>query len=429
MPDVSSSHLPLSLAPAVLTVLAGLIASPRLAVAQPAIPAAANVPGVSAALSASPPYTCVTNFYVDAVAGNDANPGTRAAPWKTLQNADNWGKNVPAAGECVNVLPGTYTLTKTLVLHTGGARAAANGYIVYRSTEPRGAHLIASADFAKMADLIQLWSAYIIIDGFEVDGDRSITSGHGIDGCAGGGGPSNIAHHFIAINNVIHDMGGSGLSSCSADFILWRNNVVYNTSSTSRYQVSGINVWQPKALAPGSYTPTAWDNVPFGIQISYNVVHDNAEGPAVTDSHTDGNGIIIDVTFGSSKCPTCGTPYPGNILVLGNVAYRNGGGGIHLFLSQNVTVANNTVYDNHLDRGEPCHRTRRTERSRQPEHHLDQQYRDCGAGFGRAFEQPANRESAARERVRREWRHMDEECGVWRGNSDGSGDRGRVAQG
>ena len=42
--------------------LAGLIASPRLAVAQPAIPEAANVPGVSAALSASPPYTCVTNF-------------------------------------------------------------------------------------------------------------------------------------------------------------------------------------------------------------------------------------------------------------------------------------------------------------------------------------------------------------------------------
>ena len=79
--------------------LAGLIASSRLAVAQPAIPEAANVPGVNAALSASPPYSCVTNFYVDGMAGNDANPGTRAAPWKNLQNADNWGKNVPAAGE------------------------------------------------------------------------------------------------------------------------------------------------------------------------------------------------------------------------------------------------------------------------------------------------------------------------------------------
>jgi parallel beta-helix repeat protein len=344
----------MSLGLLLLVVLAGLIASPRCAAAPPAIPEAANVPGVSAALSASPPYTCVTNFYVDGVNGNDAASGTLAAPWKTIQNADNWSNHVPAAGECVNVLPGSYTLTKTLVLHTGGARAAANGYVVYRSTEPRGAHLIASADFAKTADLIQLWTGYIIIDGFEVDGNHAVTSGHGIDGCVNGGGPGNIAHHFIAINNIIHDMGASGLNTCSADFILWRNNVVYNTSSSSPYQVSGIDVWQPKVLAPDSYTRTEWDNGPFGIQISYNIVHDNAEGPAVAAKHTDGNGIIIDVTLGSAQCPNCGTPYPGNILVLGNVAYRNGGGGIHLFLSQNVTVANNTVFNNHLDTANPA---------------------------------------------------------------------------
>lgn len=349
MPAMIAIRPRMSLGRLLCIVLFSLTASPRFAAAQPAIPEAANVPGVSAALSASPPYTCVTNFYVDGVNGNDAGPGTRAAPWKTIQNADNWGNHIPIAGECVNVLPGTYTLTKTLILHTGGARAAGTGYVVYRSTEPRGAHLVAGSDFVKTADLIQLWAGYLIIDGFDVDGNRSTTSGHGINGCASGGGPSNIAHHFIAINNIIHDMGGSGLNSCTADFIMWRNNVVYNTSSTSPYQVSGIDIWQPKALASDSYTRTEWDNDPFGIQISYNIVHDNAEGPAVAGKHTDGNGIIIDVSFGSAKCPTCGTPYPGKILVLGNVAYRNGGGGIHLFLSQNVTVANNTVYNNHLD--------------------------------------------------------------------------------
>jgi parallel beta-helix repeat protein len=82
-------------------------------------------------------------------------------------------------------------------------------------------------------------------------------------------------------------------------------------------------------------------------------VHDNGEGPQIPYPHTDGNGIIIDTTLGSSTCPTCGTPYPGDILVLGNISYNNGGGGIHVFLSQNVTVANNTVYNNYLDQENP----------------------------------------------------------------------------
>jgi len=159
----------------------------------------------------------------------------------------------------------------------------------------------------------------------------------------------NIAHHFIAINNVIHDMGGAGLNTCVADYITWRNNIVYNTSSTNPYQVSGINVWKPKALAPGSYTPTVSDKVRFGIIISHNIAHDNSEGPSIPGRHTDGNGIIIDTTLGSTSCSSCGTPYRGGILVLGNVSYNNGGGGIHVFLSSNVTVANNTVYNNYRD--------------------------------------------------------------------------------
>ena len=83
--------------------------------------------------------------------------------------------------------------------------------------------------------------------------------------------------------------------------------------------------------------------------IASNVVHDNAEGPTIPGNHTDGNGIIIDTTLGSYVCPTCGTAYPGNILVVGNVTYNNGGGGIHVFLSKNVVVANNTSYNNYLD--------------------------------------------------------------------------------
>lgn len=346
----------------VLWLLAGAIALPWTAAqgqtkertAGPAFPRAADVPGVSAALAADPPYRCLKNYYVDATGGNDSNPGTKARPWKTIQRADTLYRHIPHAGECINVLPGVYPIATPLILARGGDANAADGYVVYRSVVPQGAHLVAAEGLASHGngDMIMLWAPYLIVDGFEVDG-KALTPGHGIDGCAGGGQPIDIAHHFIAINNVVHDLGGAGLSTCTADHVIWRNNVVYNTSSTNRYQTSALSVWQPKALAPGSFRPTPWDDVRFGIVIAYNIAYDNGEGPAIPGEHTDGNGIIIDTTLGSAECAACGTPYPGNILVLGNVAYGNGGGGIHVFLSRNVTVANNTAYGNYRDRRNP----------------------------------------------------------------------------
>jgi hypothetical protein len=80
-----------------ITVVTGLSLTPRPAMAQPTYPAAANTPGLSLALSASPPYTCVTNKYIDGVNGSDSNPGTQALPWKTIQNADGFG-NAPVPG-------------------------------------------------------------------------------------------------------------------------------------------------------------------------------------------------------------------------------------------------------------------------------------------------------------------------------------------
>jgi parallel beta-helix repeat protein len=333
-------------------------------------PAAANVPGPSAALSAAPPYTCVTNVYVDGTNGNDSNPGTAALPWKTIGNAANGYPNTTVPGECVNVLPGTYPISNALIFGGSGASGNANsptGYVVYRSTVPGAAHIIAESGIANGGggDMIILYGGYIIIDGFEIDGNNQTAGGHAIDGCAGGGQQIAIAHHFMAINNIIHNVGGAGLSSCTTEYIIWRNNTVYNTSATDNWQASGVAVYMPAVLPSTSYTATAWDNTPYHIQIAYNIVHDNGEGPGIVPYqgctpippatqgppcyHTDGNGIIIDTTLGSATCPTCGTPYPGNILVLGNVAYNNGGGGVHVFLSQNVTVANNTVYNNYQD--------------------------------------------------------------------------------
>jgi hypothetical protein len=305
------------------------------------------VPGVSAHLAAHPPYQCVTNYYVDPVNGSHTNPGTLALPWISPTDADDGYPNTPTPGECVNLASGTYPVPSTLIFAHGGDKNTATGFVTYRSMTPGGAHLIAEPgiDDGGNGDVIMIWAPYLIFDGLEIDGNNGLANGSGIDGCANGGQPGNIADHFVALNNMIHDVGGSGLSSCSADKIEWWNNVVYNTSSTNLYQVSALNIWQPQATPDGVGDGTAY----WGIRIGRNVVHDNGEGPSIPGNHTDGNGIIIDTTLDSFACPTCGNAYTGQILVIGNSSYNNGGGGVHVFLSANATVANNTIYNSYTD--------------------------------------------------------------------------------
>ncbi len=190
-----------------------------LGLASPALAQSAETPGLSPALSASPPYSCVTNFYVDGVNGNDFQPRNPVRAVADDQNADNGSSHTPSAGECVNVLPGTYTLSQTVVFSHGGNSNSPTGFVVYRSTVPQGAHIVVGSNFNTGSDLIQLWTGYLVVDGFEIDGGNSFTSGHGINGCANGGDTSyNVAHHFVGINNIIHGMGGAGLSTCAAEY-------------------------------------------------------------------------------------------------------------------------------------------------------------------------------------------------------------------
>jgi parallel beta-helix repeat protein len=102
----------------------------------------------------------------------------------------------------------------------------------------------------------------------------------------------------------------------------------------------------------GTYTPSGMDltyGKPFHIVVSGNNVYNNmiaANNPVSCGSHTDGNGIIMDSFVDET---TATLVYPYQSLVAGNVSYANGGRGIHVFRTSNVTVANNTVYGNGTD--------------------------------------------------------------------------------
>lgn len=281
-------------------------------------------------------YTCVRNWYV-AQNGSDGAAGTAATvPWQTLQHANDSG--VLRAGDCVNVAPGTYSLSNTVYLNHGGTANSATGYVVYRSTTAHGAKIKAAAQ--NMQDVVDAQADYMIIDGFEIDGGNLGLTGAPI---TYGSGLVGSGHHFQALNNLVHDCGGEGIGALYKDWYWIIGNTTYNNAHFNGYQMSGISIYEPRAV---SYTPTAADtSATYHIIVKNNLTHDNGEW-FVSGSHTDGNGIILD-DFRNSQSGNAAYPYKS--LVQGNVSYNNGARGVHLFFTDNVTVDSNVAYNNNLD--------------------------------------------------------------------------------
>ena len=312
---------------------------------------AVEKPGPSATLFAAPFYSCVRNFYVSP-SGNDGAAGTQAAPWKTIQHADN-AAGGRVAGDCVNVAPGTYA-TGLRATHGGGA-ATADGYVVYRCQTLNGCKITSTGGVAAPSGLTIVSSGsgpnFIVIDGFELAASSQVTYGVGVM-IFDGGNPAfpNTSHHIWVINNIVHGFGQSGIDIGSGEYFYLLHNLSYNNSGvTCDAQGSGIGIVVPKAFA--GYRPTSADLAlgPFHNVVAWNVSHDNQLtkcGTAANPYDTDGNGIIMDTFNGAGGNNVI---YPYQSLVAFNVTYRNGTKGIHVFRSYNVTVANNTAYDNNQD--------------------------------------------------------------------------------
>lgn len=316
-------------------------------------------PGPSPELFASPFYECVRKFYV-ATNGSDTADGSQARPWRTLQHANDFG---PVAGDCIVVQPGTYPAGVTL--SHGGNLAAATGYVVYRCseldacivTDPRAGFAIETTTFPM--------PNYFVIDGFDLAASSATTYGQGVKVWSGNeSGPTaaNSSHHIWVLNNVVHGYGQTGVQMNDGEFLYTIHNTLYeNAHATCDAQGSGISYVVLKAF--GNYPPTADDKTSpspligsfavgsslFHNAIEWNVVYDNALtqcGTAGNPSNTDGNAIIIDTLNNNGST---GVPYPHPTLVAFNVVYNSGGGGVHVFNSEYVTVANNSCYNNYLD--------------------------------------------------------------------------------
>jgi hypothetical protein len=125
--------------------------------------------------------------YHVATTGNDANPGTAAQPFLTIQHA----ADIVNAGDGVLVEDGVYTGGSTVVTISGSGTET--NRIVFRAANRWGA-VIDGQNNASMAG-IMLPGGFIWVEGFEVRN----TNRYGIDTDGG--------HDQVVIGNHVHDIG------------------------------------------------------------------------------------------------------------------------------------------------------------------------------------------------------------------------------
>ena len=273
------------------------------------------------------------DFYVS-TGGDDANPGTQDKPFATIGAVFS---HVPdlGGGDRIIVMPGLYE--EAVVVKAGGDAYAPLKII---SKVPHAAK-IKSPPSSYSAIAIE--KSYVTIDGFDV---QSGGTGHGIEATfIDGSSRNNGPHHIVVVNNICHDCPGSGISMSYGDYYRIENNVCFHNCATNKYQGSGISVYEARPVA-GSDA--------MRIFVLRNTCYGNTALVLPGDvPHSDGNGIIID-DLRHTQNPGAAGSYPYKTLVENNVCYFNGGKGIHVFLSENVVVRNNTCCFNNRDPKNPA---------------------------------------------------------------------------
>jgi hypothetical protein len=331
------------------TIAAYLKASPEYASRQ-AAPAPAPAP-----VSGLPAIPATTYNYYVSPTGLDTNPGTRAAPFKTLVRA---AAVATRASTTVHVAPGTYA---------GGIKTTASGTaagrIYWVSTTKWGAKIVPPANSTNKT----AWDNrghYVSIIGFDVDGSKIGAGTKWVLGIYTGGSynviQANHVHHMATtiacnsaggsaigvdsyykgvkgdvIGNVVNDIGPAGCTyvqgiyhSTSGTIM---NNVVYRVGSAA------IHLWHD-ATDLKIINNTVSSSV-FGIIVGGGDYYFTSAGANNVHVH---NNIVFDNQYGISEQGRTGTgnTYKNN-LVFQNPKYnfqlRNG-------LSHTNTISSNPLF-------------------------------------------------------------------------------------
>ncbi|MGB7848254.1 MAG: Ig-like domain-containing protein, partial [Candidatus Acidiferrum sp.] len=269
-----------------------------------------------------------------APSGSDANSGTSPTAPKSFSGA----AAATQPGSVVCLLGGTYNLASSFSPSISGSPSS---WIVYKNYDATPVNFVwtgaanASAMFYFGGGSFPSNPAYLEFRGLNLNGQ-----GNAADGffCRG-------AHHLRFLSNSISNTGGSGIASIDCDYLTADHNLIshngYIPASTANPQ------WYSWTSAI-SFNSNQWFDTYAGF---HNYISNNIIAGEVDQSshHTDGNGIILDLSSGSYTPSTANTP---PALIVNNVVYGNGGRCIVAYVVTNFWIVNNTCYENDLDTSE-----------------------------------------------------------------------------
>jgi hypothetical protein len=308
---------------------------------------AAVLMGAAGSASAASIPATTYNYYV-ATTGNDSNPGTKAAPFKTLVRA---AKSATRPSTTVWVAPGTYAGSfKTT------ASGTASGRIYWVSTTKWGAKVIPNGTANTIWDNR---GSYVNIVGFDIDGSTKSSVTHGVytggsysviqenhvhhiakgATCTSGGGEAIGSDSYYngawndVISNSVHDIGPASCKYIQGIYISTsgsvKNNVVYRVGEAA------IHLWHDANHVTITNNTVATSH--YGILVGGGDFYHTSAGDDYTVVN---NNILIDNGYGIEEEGKTGTHNSYN----NNLVYANG----TAISLRNGLSAKNTVSSNPL---------------------------------------------------------------------------------
>jgi len=300
--------------------------------------------------------------------GSDANPGTEANPWKTIQKA----ADTLTAGERVCIKAGTYK--ERVVPQNSGSQ---NAYIVYAAypgdTVTMNGKTVALPPFGEYGDLAGLFDirnkSYIRVEGLKIQNALTDQGSNGI--------LINDSDHISIISCSIDTTQASGIGVWSGSDIVLEGNDInkaciggqqesISTPGTDGFEIKNNTVHDTDTAADkegicikdGSvngrvyknviYTVPAagiyidaWDKHTRNIEVFQNIVHDISNSDGIQAASEMG-GLLENITFYNNI--SYNNKYSGLAVT------RNGDeGGPHPM--KDISIINNTFYNNGEDWG------------------------------------------------------------------------------
>lgn len=288
--------------------------------------------GSSAPDVPSGPGTAAASPHYVATGGDDANPGTSASPWRTIQHA----ADIANAGDTVYIHGGTYN--ETVTIKRSGS--ASGGSITFESFPGETAIVdgtgLNAADFDQSGLINIIDQSYIKIVGLEIQNYSTSSTSKVPLGIWISGAGSNIQ----ILNNHIHNIANTAQSKDANAFGL----AVYGTNATTAISDLVIDGNQIDHLTLGSSESLAVDGNVQNWRITNNILHDNNNIGIVAIGF---EAVSPSAASDQARDGTISGNTVYNISSYGNPAYGNGysADGIYCDGCTRVTIERNIVHN------------------------------------------------------------------------------------